>query len=370
MLEKKGVRVSYFLNNNNKLDTLHNLKVYTPDEENTKNVFIVVAVSHELIYYEVAEQLKAYGLREFENYTYYTLLFKKIVLLHGNCHIGMLASILSLSKEFQEQYAIYPNPLICDNPSGKIEDTGLQNCDVWIHQDIRTNNPYGYYLSDEYVRTSVRGGAKEIIFPNLYSFGKAFFPQSNLSNTLSGPIKNGEVEWGMFMYSDWVIDQAASEGKTVDEILQLVQSDEVLEKEFILKTFNDNMEKIREREPNWDIKIYDFIMQNYKSKKLFHDLVHPTNVIMKKMALDVLQMLGITITAELEAELEQEPEYQFGHLNQEETPMYPVVKKVLGMEYEEERYIRDGKEGKKCMRMDMEEYVREYLWYCHNYKAI
>jgi hypothetical protein len=54
----------YFLSINNLFDMLCGLKVYSPDEDTTKNVFILVAVSNENVYLEVSNQFKQYGLWE------------------------------------------------------------------------------------------------------------------------------------------------------------------------------------------------------------------------------------------------------------------------------------------------------------------
>ena len=53
-------------------------------------------------------------------------------------------------------------------------------------------------------------------------------------------------------------------------------------------------------------------------------------------------------------------------LDSNEIPIYPWIRKVLGMEWTEER-IRVSSNAKKCSDyMDIKEYIREYIWWCHS----
>lgn len=236
-------------------------------------------------------------MEEFNDYIFYKWIDRKVVLLHGNCHMLVVKSYLESSDNFMNQYAIYPNPLIQNNKEKKISDIVLKNCEVWIHEDIQRENKYGYFLSDVYIREkwlNERGECKknEIIIPHLFGLGKAFFPQS-ADNKRNEKIKNGQDANGMFPHADLIIDKCVEEGMAVNKIIAFCKGGLALDEKVVVANFEEYMGKIKEREKAWDIKIYDFILENYQKTKLFYDEGHPTNVIFEKICMDILKKLGV-----------------------------------------------------------------------------
>lgn len=355
--EQQGGEVEYFLNTDSKIDMLCGKKVYSPNDEKVHDCYIVVAVSGMRLYLSISKQLQNYGLREFDDYIYYSWIDKQIVLLHGNCHIWIVHKYLESSEEFVQKYAIYPNPAICRNTMGEIEENILKNSDVWIHEEIRTENGYGYKLSDEYIRQKINPEVKEIIFPNLFGLGRMFFPNSN-HNYKNNPMKNGQDTGAMFPCTDSLIECCVEQGKNIEEIIEYVANDEALCEEYVIKNFNLYMDKVKEREKICDIKIYDFIMEHYKDEQLFYDMGHPTNVILRKYSIDILKKLGI----------DDENIHTTVELDAYEMPIYPSIKKHLGIRWEKEN-IRQCQNAKRmCDKMNLEEYIYEYLWWCYNYR--
>ncbi len=356
MLRNRGIYVKYFLNNNKKIEFFLECPVYEPSECILDGVFVIIAVGTTSTYLKLARQLDGLNLEEFTNYIYYKWIDRKLVLLHGNCHMTVIESYLQSSKEFSDNYAIYPNPLIYENEEGRIADKVLNNCDIWIHEDIKEDNAYGYFLSDAYIRFKwgIRGGKKEITIPHLFGLGKAFFPQS-ACNQRNRAINNAKDTNGMFPHADTIIDRCVEDGMTVEEIIAFCESDLSLKEESILSNFEKYMGKIKEREKAWDIKIYDFIIEKYKKVKLFYDEGHPTNIILEKICKDILYELGIV----------EEYIYSDIILDTHENPVYPAVKHCLQLEWSEAEIRRSFCAKKMCCYMDFEEYIREYLWWCY-----
>lgn len=202
----------------------------------------------------------------------------------------------------------------------------------------------------------MRGGGRiEITVPHLFGLGKAFFPQSAWNQRNEWINNAGDVN-GMFPHADVIIDKCVKEGMSTDDIITYCKSDDALDREAIVTNFDIYMEKIKEREKAWDIKIYDFIKQKYRNEKLFYDVGHPTNVIMKKICRDILNILGI----------EESNIYTDENMDMHENPVYPAVKHWLKMEWDEQEIRKSGSAKKCCSKMDFEEYIREYLWW--NYR--
>lgn len=358
LLQGRNVNVNFFYNNNPSITSFLGKEVFVPNEQNVKAVYVVVA-SLETTYAEIAIQLKGFGIKEFEDFIYYDWLEKEIVLLHGNCHILVLKEYLKSSTDFCDKYAIYPNPLIYENRTGKIEESVLRNCDVWVHEDIREDNPFGYDLSDKGIRESIKPNVLEIIIPHLFGFGKMFFPQAVDRTEKSVAMKSGDISGEMFPYEDKVIKEGIEKRLSTEKIISLCKSSQAISKDEILCIFQMNMQKIRQREQCWDIKIYDFLVDNYKKCKLFYDPIHPTNVVLEEISRKVLEKLRI----------------QTGNivsnycLDYDEIPVYPCVTETLKLGWNEEE-IRKSIRGKKfASKLDFEEYVREYIWWCYENKT-
>lgn len=317
------------------------------DRELLNDHFIIVA-TREQIYPEIKKQLKEIGCREFFDYAFYQHLGKKIAMLHGNCHMDVVKRFLLSSRQFKDRYCVYPNLLIQDIKEKCLDEEVLQNLDLFIHQDIRYDNCFGHKLSDEYILPKLKKECLQITVPNLFGLGSILFPQSVFNK--KNPVLSGNRE-GYFPHADIIIDKALEDGKDIQEILEQVKGD-VFSREEILDNFRIGMEKIAKRELNWDVKIYDFIMENYRKIKLFYNIGHPTNMVMREISLGIMKILEISD----EISCNYEMDYY-------EEPVYDCVKKVLGLEWENGEIRKKG--GKMTSKMMMEEYVKEYLFWCH-----
>jgi hypothetical protein len=95
----------------------------------------------------------------------------------------------------------------------------------------------------------------------------------------------------------------------------------------------------------------DFLMENYKSKKLFHDYGHPTLFVMKYITEKLLDMLGI---------IDRHLSYEVA-VNDWEVFTYPCVMNALGMSYDNQ-LIRVGSSNKIAEKMCFEEYIKEFCY--------
>ncbi len=349
----RGISIKYFLNNNSRIDTFLECPVYEPDSKYISDkVYIIVAVGRMHTYLVLSNQLKELNLEEFTDFIYYKWIDKRLVLLHGNCHMSVIKAYLESSQKFLDKYAIYPNPLIQENREKKIENNVLNNCEIWIHEDIQEQNAFGYFLSDAYIRenwkdTRRQDEKREIIVPNLFGLGKGFFPQSCGWSVKNEKIGNAQDAMGMFPYADIIIDSGVEQKMSVENIIQFCIDSFMLNQETVITNFEEYMTKIKKREESWDIKIYDFIQENYRKVKLFFDESHPTNDIFMKICRDILQELGI---------FEQQI-YSEISLDTHEIPVYPVVRHYLKMEWEENEIRKSFNAKKMCSHMDFEEYI-------------
>lgn len=351
---KNNVTVQYCLDNNKDGYDFHGNKVFKPDPDKlikSKKLIVITTMK----YYEtISEQLQSYGLVEFKDYIYYMNYNKKIALIHGNCHGQIVKNLLESSSEFCEEYSFYPIPLIHLNKKGCIDERILKRCKLFIHQDIRVDNPYGYQLSDEYILDILPIDCIKITIPNLYGLAYGFFPQ-----TVDNPYnKLGEVADGMFPYGDSIIINAMNQGLSIQGIEELVMDPDILSERQVVDKFNEYIEKIKQRENNWDIKILDFILENYKSKKLFYDIGHPTNTIFVEYTKGILHIL----------QKSSDGIYSNDCLDAHETPVYYSVKKWLNLEWDDNEGIRKSGYNLSNKRMNIMEYIKQYIYWCYEQK--
>ena len=354
-------RIEYVVEENPAVEAFHGYAVYKAEKNRWDGKYIIIASKK---YTEIRDILEENGMQEFQDFIYYEWLYKKIVWLHGNCHMNILKEFLISSYEFREKYSIYPALLIQEYPKNNrhISDAIIDNCDVWIHQDIQASNNFGYEFCDEYLRrriTKKNPDILEIVFPNLFSLGRCYFPQNDI--TLIGnkayifeneSIDNANDTNGVFPHTDFIINQYIyEESFDINKIIDKCLHADIIDESKIMAYSSNCIEKIKDREKNWDIKVSDYIEKNYKKKKLFYDPGHPTNDLMEYMAKCILKIMHI----------DDKDICCNNSMDTHELPIYPFVASALELEWKEKMIRKKGK--KLCGKMDIEEYIREYIWW-------
>lgn len=353
-LRAAGYEIQIFFDNRiEKEITFLNIPVKKPNEQLIKKYFIYVACKYET-YFAISSQLEQMGRHEIKDFIYYKCFGKKIALIYGNCHTRVIREYLEKSEAFIRQYAIYPLPVIQNIKKGFVEDALLKACDLFIYMPIRENNRFGIKLSTEYLLQNISRAAKRISFPNLFGLGYGFFPlrEDNFCNEY---IRRGENTNGIFPSKIRGIDEMIEKGFSDKEIFNII-SDENLLPEYEIKTvFNIYNDKIRERENQTDVKILDYILENYKFVQIFYDPNHPTNAVVKEMVYQILDRLKINTSID-DQDVHRMDEY--------EEPILPCVKKALLLEYGKGGYIRSSKNGiKLSSHLDLEGYIKQYVFW-------
>lgn len=349
LLECRGIKIKYILDSREGIGRFKNYPVYMLMDEYLRGKYIIIACD-EKRYGEI--KVKFGKCREFKDYIHYSWLDKKMVFLYGNCHMDVIEAYLRSSGKFKERHTIYPAPRICMKQP--VDPEVLAVMDIWVHEDIRKDNQFGYEFSDEYIRKFMVKDIVEIVIPHLYGLGGGFFPHAYQWNDKNTALLNGVDIGGMFPRRDDLIERCIGQDMDVEQICEYACEDGIIPEEYVLENFNNYIDKIREREKSWDIKILDFILEHYKHEKLFFDPGHPTNIILEKISKDILLLLGVSDDVCTDIKLDGK-----------EIPVYPWIGKALGLEWSE-TFIRASEGAIKCRdEMDIAEYVREYVWWCY-----
>ncbi len=244
----KNPRNYYFLNR---------ISVFEYDSFNFNNVNSKIVIATEKSeYLKIADDLKRYGLREFQDFFYYEAMYKKMAIFWGNCQIRSFAEELSKYPEFTSEYWIYPMPNIDDSHRRFIDDNVFSSCDLFVYQSVKKETN-GLYYSSDYMLSRVKSTAPRIRIPNLYKKGFGFFPQSK-----SGAVFNIRVPKLKFIVNSDCYDSYIDDnynGSNTEELIASIINDDIYSKDYICERFNHYMDVIRNDDKDNDIKISEYI---------------------------------------------------------------------------------------------------------------
>lgn len=270
---------------------------------------------------------------------------KKLVVVYGNCHTLALIYNLIQSDEFLKEYAVFPLlPIQEISDVQYFEGKIFGLCDVFIHQCIRVNNRYGKEYASQNLIQKLKPDCRIISIPNLYHIPMCFYPQFDDSYDYT-------THRGIRMfYGDGILDRAYEDGLSEEEALVYYLSENVYPSyEFELQ-FEKFLSKVRQRENEWDIKMSDFILENYKKELLFYDPNHPTPIIIRRIANGCLSILGLS---DLPADSDDQG------MDACQLPLCGSVMKALSMDLKEYE-LRIS--GKKLLNkpMFLQDYISQY----------
>jgi len=299
-------------------------------------------------YLDRKRRLEDLGYREFDDFVGYRFFNKKICLINANCYMLFIKKFLNENAEFRSIYGIYPLPPIHENTKGYIGDAVLSHADLYIHQNIRLENMYGSRFSDEYTLSKLKSDCKTICIPNFVGALEGFFP------TITGRMYNN-VNGKPMCFDDWLINEAYERyNGSIDNIMFYIEHYH-FDREEVLKNFNAMVEKWREREQKWDVKIVDFILENYQRYYMFEDISHPADCLQHEISRRVLKAIGCT-------DINRETHYHMGCCM--EIFMWPQIREILGINWRKSQirlYTSDY-----CYHdsqpINIRQYVQEYIW--------
>jgi len=364
---RDDLKIKFCLDNdkNKQGKTFHDIKVYSPYEKNInieKYGIIVASMS----YPAISAQLQIIGLKEFENFipiTLANLIYnknKKLAIIYGNCHTEIIEEYLSEYKSFSDKICFYPMPKTHKSNIMNFNSTSisfLKHCDLCIYQGFQ-DDAYGKDLVVKYILSILKKDCDFIKITNVHGHAEAFFPQT-ITNVGKGQ--------DLFPYGDKNIDKLINEKKSVTEIISILKEDNIYTKKQVMDNLNYQIESLIQRQEGCDIKIVDYIEQNYTKKRLFDDLYHPTNFLLKEFARRILKQLNIYTDEFENVEIEK-------NLNTYKLPIYPCVAKHLNLEYKSDtgRLPYYNFTGEKLYpgetygkELAFDDYIREYIKYCY-----
>lgn len=289
---------------------------------------------------------------------------KEGCILHGNCQMGATMKYLSASKSFTSKYIIIKTPpAFAYTNYAVLENREIfKNITLLLEVYINENNSYSEKVSTVQFEKIMPDSCKKVIIPNFWFEG--YFPQhtKNQRNVLTDVDSTGLFYWG-----DKNINELVQKYRNADTILKIVSDENYYSKDELTEHFEKSFENILEREKLVDIKMYDYIYENYKKDILFYSSNHPVNSVIKELVKRILVYLQLedkkeNIVFEKEKFLDSKP-----LLKAATETVYPSVQKFLGGNYDEWTYAPPTASLKTSFfteEPNFEECIREMLNNC------
>ena len=186
---------------------------------------------------------------------------KKIACVFGNCQTRPLRELMSRHKPFADDYYVIKMPFVQD-VNQKIRADGfnevlLKKLDIFVTMNISVGNKYSEKVSTEYMTSKLAKRCRVVKIPNCYF--TAYFPQAYSRNIQEAP---------MFL-KPAVTDRLAEKDCYAEEALLTgceLPHPSAQEVNFCLEK---TIAELIEREKLCDVKMSDYILENYKKRRLF-----------------------------------------------------------------------------------------------------
>lgn len=318
--------------------------------------FIVVCAKN---YLPMEEQLKTIGLYYGKDYidseTFEVLCSeKKIAIFYGVCYSRAIYTCLQNSREFSLRYQSYywMEYLKMDALQEEVFSYMLELCDLYFYNAFLTpekrkiNNAYLSRLNKHCIHLSI----PLLIFNGYYPCETNQIGKDNIYNVTSN-----RTPYAPFLSPDHNVNQMIKEGLKFNEVLKRVSDTDFYQKEFIIKNFEKEMEKLELAEKIADIKICDFLYENHRKERIFLNEKHISNVVIMELASRILDRLGLKRDIKKDVLKER-------LLYTSEVPVYPSVIEHLSLEVYKGTYTLFTFRGD--IQLTFEQYIERYYEYC------
>lgn len=322
----------------------------------------------------IENQILASGLKIFEEYVDADLMKavlsdKKIAIIAGACQVAVVCDFLKELSCFTDEYQCFRISTHYWKSRWSLKSLSyLKNlCDVYIcmkheEDDIK------FFSPEELPET-----CKIITIP--YALSRLYWPQMKFGwkNSLNEYFLKDTrtAQHGPFEYGDSNINRMIREGKSVDEIIEELTSDNFYSEEQVQMHIDTVLRILEYAEDGCDIKISQFVRGNYRKKMLYWDMAHTSHTIVWEVIRQVLDILQIKMSEEEQAQIKDNkvivPTYE-RHCT--EVPVYPSVARRLGLEWWQEDMQYDVHFYNGIKKLTFEEYIRAYYSICSKYKEI
>lgn len=273
---------------------------------------------------------------------------KKICIIYANCQNKLLAECLSKSALFNQEYTLerFPAHLLIQGKT-TIPDRLLKQAKLFIYQPVKEAHGKA---SSKYLLDKLSPDCQTIAFPSLYFTG--YFPQYCKNPNLK--IIKSIYPFGIIPEGDVNVVKMLEQGQNKEKIASKLQSKDFYTPDLLKNNVNNSLEELARREANLEIKVSQFIRDNYQQHRLFYVHNHPTDILGIYVANKILDRLNLP---QLEQQMSGNP--ASGILDNTQVPIYPSVIEHLQLDFARQITY---KHNRFCTNhLSFERYIKEYI---------
>lgn len=326
-------------------EPIEDLKVIHFEDLDKSNDFIIICS----IYYEEIERKlflnnwifgENYITSAFFETKYETeYLGKQLLVSIGRCKIYQISKTLKMIPGFREKYAVihFDQPNVCASEKGydfhKVKQCMemLKSADILFRPTTITARLIADY---ENFKKKASAECREISV-SLPLFG-SYWPQDkgrerDVAKWYISPFgKNLKA----YCERDYILEELIEEGKSKREIIESLSDINFVDKEKVLFNHHETLERAYFWDRISEIKITDYIEDNYQNKKLFCDRGHFSNSLLEEYVKRILRYLGETECLEaLNSICFENLVEESGILPASESLIYPGTANVLDLKF-------------------------------------
>ncbi len=226
----------------------------------------------------------------------------------------------------------------------------LKSLDVFFYQIIKDDNNFSPQLSSNTILKGLKKSCLRVSYINAYFAG--YYPQLSKSRCMA---RVGRLNRPLIPHGDYILNMMIENNMSPKTIWEKFDSDQLIAEDVILKNFTVSINELKDREKNCDVKISDYILENYRDKLLFYTMNHPCNELLKEICVRLMNSISINLYKE------DIDDSNIAENDAEILILYPCVKKTLKLNFEQKE-CRCAVAFKE--KSDRYEYISKYQEFC------
>ena len=217
----------------------------------------------------------------------------------------------------------------------------FKNTDIFIYQNYSIQKDDIYDLSN--ILTNIlKSSCIKICIPSLRGEFLFCYNNTDIHNRKNEQTKSSMMPFGKFFYGinyidkeiieiNYDIDIEYEKNQIIENIYSKIMNQYLIDNETICSYYDTNMEYLEKKIVNSDVpELLEFIKNNFKKIRLFHNPNHPTGILLNFMVKRVFNLLNLEYpdTSENISILDNS-------LNDWIMPILPSVRRYYGFEFED-----------------------------------
>lgn len=316
----------------------------------------------------IEQQLNVDGFKMYEDFVeshIASAIFqgKKIALFYGQCILRDMYQCIIQIPAFTEKYTAIWTQALKDQAvlTNRIVFYTKELCDLYVYTPKLLDHDSIYFLSPDELPKACQIVSVSNLVVSLYwpqidtkvtSFNEWYLHPYHIKRDM-------DFYHSLYRRADCNINKMVSEGKTTAQIVNCLSDEGYYSKKQIEGNKKLCFKLIDIAEKNIDIKVGDYIRENYHTTMLYQNFTHPNKCIIWEYIRRLFNKIGISVP-----ELSQLEEEAPKHVHQGgDVPIYPGVAKYMNLDFVNENTKYEIVTGRESVYMTFTEYIEHYVEY-------